>query len=61
MILRCPNGETRRALWLVIPQGRPTRGTETSQYLEEEKSSEIPQVEAIERGRAQTMSLAAWG
>ena len=33
---------------------KPTRGTETSQYLEEEKSNEIPQVEAIERGRAQT-------
>jgi hypothetical protein len=31
-------------------RGEPTRGTETSQYLEEEKSREIPQVEAIERG-----------
>ena len=40
---------------------KPTRGTETSQYLEEEESIEIPQVEAIERGRAQTMPLAVWG
>ena len=41
--------------------GEPTRGTETSQYLEEEKSIEIPQVEAIERGIAQTIPLAVWG
>ena len=32
----------------------PTRGTETSQYLQEEKSNEIPPVAASERGRAQT-------
>jgi hypothetical protein len=32
----------------------PTRGTETSHYPEEEKSTEIPQVAASERGRAQT-------
>ena len=31
-----------------------TRGTETSKYPEEEKSSENPQVAASERGRAQT-------
>ena len=31
-----------------------TRGTETSQYPEEEKSTEIPLVAASERGRAQT-------
>lgn len=29
-----------------------TRGSETSQYPEEKKSNEIPQVEAIERGGA---------
>ncbi len=29
-----------------------TRGTETSQYLEEKKSTEIPQVVASERGAA---------
>ena len=33
---------------------RQTQGSETSQYLEEEKSSEIPSVAASERGRAQT-------
>ena len=31
-----------------------TRGTETSQYPEEEKSIEIPSVAASERGTAQT-------
>ena len=31
-----------------------TRGTETSQYPEEKKSKEIPQVAASERGTAQT-------
>ena len=33
---------------------RRTRGSETSQYLEEEKSTEIPSVAASERGKAQT-------
>ena len=33
---------------------RGTRGTETSKYPEEEKSNEIPQVVASERGRGQT-------
>jgi len=32
MIRRCPNGETRHPMG-VTPQGEPTRGTETSQYL----------------------------
>ena len=31
-----------------------TEGTETSQYLEEEKATAIPQVAASERGTAQT-------
>ena len=31
-----------------------TRGSETSQYPEEKKSNEIPLVEAIETGTAQT-------
>ena len=31
-----------------------TQGSETSQYLEEEKSTEIPLVVASERGTAQT-------
>jgi len=33
---------------------RRTRGSETSQYPEEEKSNEIPSVAASEGGRAQT-------
>jgi hypothetical protein len=33
-----------------------TRGSETSQYPEEEKSKEIPSVAASEGGRAQTDS-----
>ncbi len=33
---------------------RQTRGSETSQYPEEKKSREIPQVAASERGGAQT-------
>ena len=33
-----------------------TQGTETSKYLQEEKSKEIPQVAASERGTAQTKS-----
>jgi hypothetical protein len=37
-------------------KGEPTQGTETSKYLEEEKSNEIPRVAASERGGAQTVS-----
>ena len=37
-----------------IVSERGTRGTETSQYPEEKKSNEIPQVAASDRGRAQT-------
>jgi hypothetical protein len=44
--------------WISAPVevGRRTRGSETSQYPEEEKSKEILQVAASERGRAQTDS-----
>ena len=35
-------------------QGEQTRGTETSKYPEEEKSSEIAQVAASERAIGQT-------
>jgi hypothetical protein len=35
--------------------GESTQGTETSKYLQEEKSKEIPLVAASERGRAQTV------
>ena len=44
-----------------IGNGRQTRGTETSQYPEEEKENSIPQVAASETGRAQTKRLASWG
>ena len=37
-----------------IGRREPTRGTETSKYPEEEKSTEILLVAASERGRAQT-------
>ncbi len=39
----------------------PTRGTETSKYPEEEKTTVIPQVAASERGRAQTDSMSSVG
>ena len=54
MIHGFPNGATRRVERPVTPQGESTQGTETSKYLQEEKSNEIPQVAASERGRAQT-------
>ena len=37
-----------------IGAGKQTRGTETSQYPKEEKSTETPPVAASERGIAQT-------
>ena len=56
VIRGCPNGETQRRSGQpfprVIPKGRQTGGTETSQYLEEEKSNEIPSVAASEQGQA---------
>ena len=36
-----------------------TEGTETSQYLEEEKANAIPQVAASERGTAQTVDVSS--
>jgi hypothetical protein len=39
---------------ILSPEREPTQGTETSKYLEEEKSNEIPKVAASEMGRAQT-------
>ena len=56
-----PNGETHA---FAYPQGeyialrRLTRGTETSQYPEEKKSTEIPVVVVSEPGGAQTGSVA---
>ena len=38
----------------------PTRGSETSQYPEEQKSTEIPVVAASEPGGAQTGPTQVW-
>jgi hypothetical protein len=58
-----PNGETRRVARRVItPSGvKRTTGTETSQYREEEKSTEMPRVAASEIGGAQTGLLVGSG
>ena len=37
-----------------------TQGTETSKYLQEEKTTVIPQVVASERGGAQTVCVTAY-
>ena len=37
----------------------PTRGSEPSQYPEEEKANAIPQVAASERGTAQTVDMSS--
>ena len=64
-----PNGETHAYAYPLdeyIVQWRPTRGTETSKYPEEKKSTEIPSVVVSERGPAQpriaswTVSEAGW-
>ncbi len=47
-----PTGASQYPLPEYIGFGRRTRGTETSQYLQEKKSTEIPSVAASERGRA---------
>jgi len=51
----------QRQRWSSVSRQRRTRGTETSQYPEEEKSSEMPGVAASERGGAQTWVLVAQG
>ena len=58
-----PNGETRRVARPVIMARavKRTEGTETSQYLEEEKSTEMPRVAASEIGGAQTNLLVGLG
>ena len=40
-----------------VPLGGRTQGSETSQYLKEEKSNEIPKVAASEMGLGQTECL----
>jgi hypothetical protein len=48
-----PTDASQYPLTEYIGLGRRTRGTETSKYLQEKKSTEIPSVAASERGRAQ--------
>jgi hypothetical protein len=55
----CPNGETQRDELTLRPAEyigwyESTQGSEPSQYLEENKSNEIPRVAASEIGTAQT-------
>ena len=60
LIRRFPNGETHLfevSLSEYIGQWRRTRGTETSKYPEEKKSTEIPLVAASERGIALKLLL----
>lgn len=47
-----PNGETRQGSCPVTQQWERTQGSETSQYLEEEKETSIPSVAVSESGRA---------
>ena len=62
LIRRYPNGATRQVEGLTFRAiGKQTQGTETSKYLEEEKTIVIPQVVASERGRAQTLVVTAAG
>ena len=49
----------RSPVSLRLPE--PTRGTETSQYLEEQKSTEILLVAVSERGRGQTVGACSRG
>jgi len=60
LIRECPNGGTHPVedgIFRVI--GRRTQGTETSKYLQEEKTIVIPKVVASELGRAQTSVVKA--
>jgi hypothetical protein len=52
LIHRYPNGATQHIEIYVILSRRRTRGSETSQYPEEKKSTEIPKVVANEMGVA---------
>ena len=54
-----PNGATHPATGIVTPihnVTRQTRGTETSQYPEEQTSTEIPRVVASESGTGQWLA-----
>ena len=58
-----PNGETRRVVRpvIILSGMKRTGGSETSQYPEEEKSTEMPRVAASEIGGAQTVLLVGAG
>ena len=55
LIRECPNGETHP---LRVPARERTWGSETSQYPEEKKSTEIPLVVASERGPGRAVTQA---
>ena len=66
LIRGCPNGETLPSKTREQPAEHIggyelTQGSEPSQYLEENKSIEIPRVAASEIGTAQTVVLARRG
>jgi hypothetical protein len=54
----CPNGGTRRERSRHRRKAGRTRGTETSQYPQEKKTTVIPRVAASESGGAQTGGVA---
>ena len=58
MIRRFPNGATQHVEDM-LPERGQTQGTETSKYLEEEKTIVIPVVVASELGIAQTVVVKA--
>ena len=59
-IRRFPNGATCQAEGLIsFVRRKRTRGTETSKYLEEEKTIVISRVVASEMERAQTVVVSA--
>ena len=57
LIRGCPNGKTQQSNPLLLPSEsnrvvKLTKRTETSKYLQEKKSIEIPSVVASEQGTA---------
>ncbi len=64
IIRRYPNGTTHQGaglgILILLKIRRQTRGTETSKYPEEKKTTVIPQVVASERGLAQTIDVTAF-
>ncbi len=54
-----PGDECRLSTSEFIGCEKPTQGSETSQYLQEKKSIEIPPVVASEKGIAQTTVMSS--